>query len=272
MNDRITSHTANDGVSTFSPDASGVGADAGESLIARTSLALRLNVSLQIALGMVSQDQTIGRKGRLVSELVVPESRLFTIGHSNHTDEFFCSLLRQHEIDVLVDVRTQPYSQYSPQFNREALQREVVVAGRQYLFLGEELGGRPPEQDCYDDEGHVLYSTLARIPRFLGGIERVEKGIQKYRVALMCSEEDPTVCHRFLLVARVLVERGTVPLHIRGDGRLETHAALTNDGGALQRLLFPDAKEESWRSVQSSRSATDKPTMWQGRTSLRGSP
>ena len=187
-----------------------------------------------------------------MSELVVPERRLFTIGHSNHTDAHFVGLLRQHEIDVLVDVRTQPYSQYSPQFNREALQREVVAAGRQYLFLGEELGGRPPETDCYDDEGHVLYSTLARIPRFLGGIERVEKGIRKYRVALMCSEEDPTVCHRFLLVARVLVERGTVPLHIRGDGRLDTHAALTDDGGASQLQLFPDAKEESpWKSLRS---------------------
>lgn len=202
--------------------------------------------------GAASRSGDVRQERCFVSDLVVPERRLFTIGHSNHTDEHFVGLLRQHEIEVLVDVRSQPYSQYSSQFNRDALQREVVAAGRQYLFLGEELGGRPPETDCYDDEGHVLYSTLARIPRFLGGIERVEKGIQKYRVALMCSEEDPTVCHRFLLVARVLVERGTVPLHIRGDGRLDTHAALTDDGGASQLLLFPDAKEESpWRSSRS---------------------
>lgn len=185
-----------------------------------------------------------------MSDLVVPESCLFTIGHSNHTDKHFIGLLKQHEIDVLVDVRSQPYSQYNPQFNREALQREVVAAGWQYLFLGAELGGRPRERGCYDDEGHVLYSTLARLPRFLGGIERVEKGIQKSRVALMCSEEAPTVCHRFLLVARVLSERGAVPLHIRGDGRLDSHAALTDDGDS-QLLLFPDAKEESWKSRRS---------------------
>ena len=187
-----------------------------------------------------------------MSALVVPESRLFTIGHSNHTDVHFCGLLRQHEIDVLVDVRTQPYSQYSPQFNREALQQAVMATGRKYLFMGEELGGRPPEAECYDDAGHVLYSTLAKVPRFLQGIDRIETGIQKYRVALMCSEEDPTVCHRFLLVARVLVERGSVPRHIRGDGRLDSHAALTDDGGAAQLLLFPDTKEESpWRSLRS---------------------
>ena len=39
---------------SFSPNASGVGADAGESLIARTPLALRLNVSRQFACGMTS--------------------------------------------------------------------------------------------------------------------------------------------------------------------------------------------------------------------------
>jgi uncharacterized protein (DUF488 family) len=177
---------------------------------------------------------------------------VFTIGHSNHAAEHFCGLLHRHEIDVLVDVRSRPYSQYSPQFNRESLQRSVVDAGRRYLFMGEELGGRPPEPDCYDDKGHVLYSTLSRIPRFLHGIERIEVGIQKYRVALMCSEEDPTVCHRFLLIARVLADRGIVPLHIRGDGRIETHATLTNGGESAQLLLFPDAKEESpWRSLRS---------------------
>lgn len=149
---------------------------------------VRFRISVAGATGIRRQASPATRI-RYLSEIVVPERRLFTIGHSNHTDAHFVDLLRQHEIDVLVDVRTQPYSQYSPQFNREALQREVVAAGRQYLFLGEELGGRPPETDCYDDEGHVLYSTLARIPRFLGGIERVEKGIQKCRVALMCSEE-----------------------------------------------------------------------------------
>ena len=98
----------------------------------------------------------------------------------------------------------------------------------------------------------MLYSTLSKIPRVLKGIDRLETGIRKYRVALMCSEEDPTVCHRFLLVARVLVDRGVAPYHIRGDGRIETHAALTDDGECAQLLLFPDAKEESpWRSLRS---------------------
>ncbi len=196
-----------------------------------------------------------------MTDIHVPDTGqyLFTIGHSNHSAEHFCGLLRQHGIDVLVDVRSQPYSQYSPHFNRELLKPVVVGSGLQYVFMGEELGGRPPELDCYDDEGHVLYSKLSQSPRFLRGIDRVEKGIEKYRVALMCSEEDPTVCHRFLLIARVLADRGAALQHIRGDGRIDPHALLANDGPDSQMLLFPEAKEEKpWRSL---RSVLPKPTL-----------
>ena len=189
-----------------------------------------------------------------MTELLVPDSgkHLFTIGHSNHSAEHFFGLLRQHGIDVLVDVRSQPYSQYSPQFNRESLKPAVLGGGLQYLFMGEELGGRPAELDCYDDDGHVLYSKLSQSPRFLRGIDRVEKGIEKYRVALMCSEEDPTVCHLFLLNARVLADRGAALQHIRGDGHIDLHALLADEDPDPQLLLFPEAKEEKpWRSLRS---------------------
>ena len=53
---------------------------------------------------------------------------LFTIGHSNHTEEKFLGLLREHDIDVLVDVRSQPLSRYNPQFNSNNLKR-VLAAG-----------------------------------------------------------------------------------------------------------------------------------------------
>jgi uncharacterized protein DUF488 len=46
---------------------------------------------------------------------------LWSIGHSNHSIERFLALLRQHEIATLADVRTAPYSRYSPQFNRDEL-------------------------------------------------------------------------------------------------------------------------------------------------------
>jgi uncharacterized protein (DUF488 family) len=65
---------------------------------------------------------------------------------------------------------------------------------------------------------------------------------------LMCSEEDPTHCHRRLLVTRVLNERGVDVVHIRGDGRLQPERDL---GGGEQGDIFNGFEEKAWRSTRS---------------------
>jgi len=179
--------------------------------------------------------------------------KLFTIGHSNHDWETFVDLLLQHRIQVLADVRSQPWSRYTTHFNREAMQAELKRIGVQYLFMGDQLGGRPPGEDFYDDQGHVLYFRVAESPTFLAGIDRLRTGIQKYRVAIMCSEEDPTVCHRFLLVTRVLAERGVSIEHIRGDGSLQSEEIVCNlsRDNRLQGMLFQEMEKDTWRSLKS---------------------
>ncbi|KKM26562.1 hypothetical protein LCGC14_1583570, partial [marine sediment metagenome] len=67
---------------------------------------------------------------------------MFTIGHSNHSIENFLSLLRQHHIRAVVDVRSKPYSRFSPHFCRDALRDHVRGAGIDYYWAGKELGGR----------------------------------------------------------------------------------------------------------------------------------
>src|SRR5579871_3977660 len=83
---------------------------------------------------------------------------VYSIGHSSHAAELFSELLARHAIQVLVDVRSAPYSRYAPQFDREILQQSLQKANVKYLFLGRELGGRPGNLDYYDADGHVLYS------------------------------------------------------------------------------------------------------------------
>lgn len=146
---------------------------------------------------------------------------IFTIGHSNHSLENFLGLLQRHNIQVLVDIRSHPYSKHVPQFNRGELEGAVKTAGLKYIFLGRELGGRTDGEEFYDVEG--LYARLAESPLFLEGIARLEEGLRNnWRIALMCSEEDPAKCHRRFLVARVLVRRNIEVKNIRGDGSLET--------------------------------------------------
>lgn len=182
--------------------------------------------------------------------------RLFSIGHSNHALETFLGLLKQHRIEVLVDARSHPYSKFAPHFDAGPLKKEVTSAGIKYLFLGKELGGRPNGDEFYDADGYVLYSRVAESLLFLEGIRRLETGVTKYRVALLCSEEDPLACHRRLLVGRVLARRG-VPLdHIRGDGRIQTEAELQAEekqcrtNGQIGFFEEP-TQERAWRSIQS---------------------
>ncbi|MBI4499270.1 MAG: DUF488 domain-containing protein [Chloroflexi bacterium] len=161
-----------------------------------------------------------------------------------------------HQIAVLVDVRSAPYSRYTPHFNRGRLREEVVAAGLKYGYLGEELGGRPECEEFYDSAGHVLYGRLASSPLFLEGIGRLERGADTHRIAVMCSEEDPSGCHRHLLIGRVLAERGIAMYHIRGDGRLQSEAELEEAakhrrGEDLQPTLWEDAEVRVWKSIRS---------------------
>lgn len=145
---------------------------------------------------------------------------LFTIGHSNHSLEHFLELLRLHSIQVLVDVRSSPYSSRLPQFNREPLKAALRAAGIRYLFLGDELGARRSERDCFVG-GVAKYERIVKSSAFKSGIERVTKGIQRFRSSLMCAEKDPLECHRTILVCRHLRDVAQIQ-HIRGDGSLES--------------------------------------------------
>lgn len=178
--------------------------------------------------------------------------RIFTIGHSNHPWERFLELLRSNKVEVVAEVRSYPYSNYSPQYDRETLRDALAAAGVRYVDLGKELGGRPEGSQFYDESGHVLYDRLAATETFAGGIRRLEDGMTSYRVAVMCSEEDPAVCHRALLVGRVLRERGAVVEHIRGDGSIDSRElGGPDEADTLQRKLFGDNEAPAWKSIPS---------------------
>lgn len=181
-----------------------------------------------------------------------PAITIWTVGHSNHELATFVDLLVTHEIEAVADVRSAPYSRFAPHFDKAPLERAVREAGIEYVFLGQELGGRPPEDEFYDAEGHVRYDLVAGSPRFLSGIDRLLDGGGRYRIAMMCSEEDPHDCHRRLLVARVLCDRGVEVRHIRGDGAVIDERSLAeDDAGATQQSLFGDEEPPRWRSTRS---------------------
>jgi uncharacterized protein (DUF488 family) len=147
---------------------------------------------------------------------------LFTIGHSNHTFPELLELLRRHDVSIVCDVRSQPYSRRYPQFCQVPLKEALEAAGIRYEFLGRELGARPKEPDCYVD-GQVAYDRLAQTPAFQAGLRTVRERARVERPALLCAEKDPITCHRTVLVCRRLREPGLAIRHILEDGDLEEH-------------------------------------------------
>lgn len=162
---------------------------------------------------------------------------IYTIGHSIHSIEAFIGLLKAAGVNAVADVRSTPYSRYQPQFNKEVLSGSLGQAGIEYVFLGDELGGRSPDKNDFEN-GRVVYQRLKQRPEFDLGIERIILGSQKYELALLCTEKEPLECHRTLLVSQALAEKGVLITHIHGDASLEMHDA------AIQRLLKMHKIEE----------------------------
>jgi uncharacterized protein (DUF488 family) len=149
--------------------------------------------------------------------------KLFTIGHSTHPIDRFVELLRTHSVQAVADVRSQPFSRWVPQFNRERLEKSVHEAGLHYVFLGDELGARRVEPEVYIN-GVARYDKIAQTSAFQEGLDRIRKGLQRFPIALVCREKDPLECHRTILVCRHLRDEAKIA-HIHADGSLESHDA-----------------------------------------------
>lgn len=165
---------------------------------------------------------------------------LYTVGHSNLELASFLAALHRFQIGLLIDVRSRPQSSRFPHFGRDELEPAVRDAGIIYLPLGEELGGRPGDPRAYRNDGLVDYKRRRRSREFQSGIERVLAELEKSALALMCAEEDPLECHRFLLICPALVESGLAPQHIRKTG-------VESQQEAEDRLL----REHDFRDVTS---------------------
>lgn len=148
--------------------------------------------------------------------------RLFTLGHSVMQSSTFVKTLQGFGIGIVLDVRSKPQSYRFPHFDQTELEKTLSIAGICYMFLGEELGGRPEDPKAYRSDGLVDYQTWRKSWPFQVGIQRVLKEIAQNDLALMCAEEDPLNCHRFLMICPELVTAGVEPYHIRRGGIIES--------------------------------------------------
>jgi len=159
---------------------------------------------------------------------------VYTIGHSRHHAKFFVRLLRDAGVDVVVDVRSIPASRFAPWSGAKVLPQTLAAAGIDYLYLGQDLGGKPQDQGLWTDGGPD-WDKIRRAPGFETAVGRVLALAESRRPALMCAEGDPGKCHRTWLVAPALAARGVKVVHLLPDGGRRAHPPGPESAGAVDQ-------------------------------------
>ena len=145
---------------------------------------------------------------------------IYTVGHGTRSFAEIQELLRARECDYLVDVRSNPFSKFNPDFNIDQLRRQTASAGITYVFMGDQLGGRPNDPQIYDKSGKIDYQQLRCKEYFQAGLDRLQTAAKKgLHVCIMCSEMRPEDCHRSKLIGAELQARGINVIHIEKNGQ-----------------------------------------------------
>lgn len=162
----------------------------------------------------------------------------FTIGHSNRSLDDFVELLKEPQVQRVVDVRKMPMSRANPQFNTDRLSGALAAYQISYehiASLGGYRGKAPgPSSDVngfWENKSFRNYADYALSEAFHQGLEQLIEVGRKWRCAIMCSEAVWWRCHR-RLIADNLIARGETVFHIMGNNRIEP-ARLTS--GAVVR-------------------------------------
>lgn len=174
------------------------------------------------------------------------ESTIFSIGHGNKNINDFIEELKSFRIIYLLDIRSKPYSKWSPHFNQKQLENELNKYGIKYVYAGDSLGGLPNDPTCYDYTGKVMYDIIKDKDFFKDGLNRlISANNQHINIAIMCSESNPCECHRSKLIGQELVKKDIQIKHIVNKLKYKTQenvmAELTNGEGIID--LFGNITE-----------------------------
>jgi uncharacterized protein (DUF488 family) len=162
---------------------------------------------------------------------------ILTIGYSQDTFEPFEERLSAHQVEVLVDVRSAPYSKYQTDFRYGVIEALCLQSGLRYIYMGDKLGGKPTDPDLITD-GRADYEKIAATPGFVEGLDTVITLAGDHTVCLMCGCEKPMRCHRGVLLAPHLIALGADIKHIDRHGVAVSHEDAEFEESGGQMSLF----------------------------------
>ena len=117
---------------------------------------------------------------------------VYTIGYSGFSIEDFVATLKRHNVSLVVDVRSSPFSNYFPEYNKDALEICLKTHGIYYRNYADSFGARQNDRKYYCKEGYLDFEVFSKAEPFLQGIKKLCNSMeQNYTFALLCAEKDP---------------------------------------------------------------------------------
>jgi uncharacterized protein (DUF488 family) len=176
--------------------------------------------------------------------------KIYSIGHSKHAIETFIAMLREQDIEMLIDVRRFPSSRFNPQFNKNKLKESLEQQGIQYISMVELGGRRDPVPESvnrgWEEPAFQGYADYMQTADFEYALKQLLIHAAAHRTAYMCAEADFHSCHRRLLSDALTVRKCEV-IHIKPDS-IEPHTLTPFAKVEGTRLSYP-APEESQGSL-----------------------
>ncbi len=151
---------------------------------------------------------------------------LWTIGHSTRNIEDFISLLKEHHIEIVADIRSLPGSNKYPQFNQETLSISIEKAGMEYQYW-KGLGGlrkkhKDSKNTVWRNASFRNYADYMDTDTFKENADKLMEVARQKRTCICCAEAVWWRCHRSM-VADYFKSKGWTVLHIMAPGKTEEH-------------------------------------------------
>lgn len=199
-----------------------------------------------------------------------PVNTVYSIGYGVRTQEGFINTLQMLGVDTVIDIRSIPDSRYAPQFNEDVIYDALSEKGIGYFSGGGRLGGRPSDISLYDQTGRVDWEAFRSSPAYREGIGSIERlAGEGHVVAVVCSEGDPLLCHRFGTVTRDLSADGMDVRHVLSNGEVVSQELMEDrllekykQKNAVSTVLtgsYREQVEEAYRQMNRERGYRPKP-------------
>ncbi len=151
---------------------------------------------------------------------------IYTIGYGNRAISNFIQILKDNQIQVVIDVRSVPYSRYRPAYNTKSLEKHLTDVGIGYMFKGNQLGGMPKDSDLQTND-LPDYEKIRKTLSYQQGLSDLECGIEMgYRIAILCACLNHTDCHRNKLIGVDMARKGYEVYHISKNGDITQNERL----------------------------------------------